>query len=323
MHVSQVPLSRLFEVRSGDFHSTAELDPGDTPLISCGETNNGLVGRFEIPKDKTYKRSLTVAYNGSWPLLTKYHPYEFGAKDDVGILIPKSKMQEATLLYVAAILSREKWRYSYGRKCYREKIPYVRIPLPMVSDALLDEKWIADRFPRPVVSYVPQHTNGEIVVARTNWQRFPLLSLFDIDTGDFNSYGEFPPGTCMIISRSAENNGLAGYFTPPGQARLFPAGTITVSTVTGDAFVQLRPFYASDKVVLLKPKKKLGIATLFFVAFSLNYQKWRYSYGRSCFPRTLRLASVDLIVANRRPDEDAMERIVRQSSYWQIVEKQF
>ena len=100
----------------------------------------------------------------------------------------------------------------------------------------------------------------------------------------------------MIISRSAEDNGLAGYFTPPNYARLFAPGVITINTVTEDTFVQMRPFYASDKVVLLKPKVQLNISTLFFVAFSLNHQKWRYSYGRSCFPRTISLTSLDLPV---------------------------
>ena len=205
-----------------------------------------------------------------------------------------------------------------------QRLPGVRIPLPMISGNRLNEEWLARQFPRPLASYVPQHTNGRITVGRATWRRVPLASLFDIDTGDFNSYGGFPAGNCMIISRSAENNGLAGYFTPPNHARLFPAETITVSTVTGDAFVQMRPFYASDKVVLLKPMDKLKIATLFFVAFSLNHQQWRYSYGRSCFPRTIGRAVVNLPVGtDKRPNESAIEQIVHQSSYWEIVEKQF
>ena len=324
MRIDHVPLSRIFDIHSGNFHSTAELDPGDIPLISCGETNNGLVGRYDIPQEKTFERCLTVAYNGSWPLLTKYHPYRFGAKDDVGILFPRSSIREATLLYIAALLTREKWRYSYGRKCYKKKIPHICIPLPMISHSRIDERWIALQFPRQVSSYVPQHTSSSITVGSVTWNRVSLSSLFDIETGDFNSYGGFTAGNCMIISRSAENNGLAGYFTPPNHARLFPRGTITVSTVTGDAFVQMHPFYASDKVVLLKPKNRLKVTTLFFVIFVIKHQKWRYSYGRSCFPRTISLASIDLPVGNdKQPDELAMEKIIRQSSYWNIVGKQF
>ena len=323
MKIDRVPLSRLFNIQSGHFHAIAELDTGDTPLISCGETNNGLVGKFDIPLEKTFKHCLTVAYNGS-PLFSRYHPYRFGAKDDVGILLPKLSLQETTLLYIAAMLSREKWRYSFGRKCYKRKMPNTHIFLPMTSDDQIDEKWIACQFPRPLISYVPQHTNGEITVGSVNWNRIRLASIFDFDTGDFNSYGEFPNGNCMIISRSSENNGLAGYYTPSSHARLFPAGAITISTVTGDAFVQMHPFYASDKVVLLKPKDKLEITTLFFVAFSLQHQKWRYSYGRSCFPRTISLASIDLPTdTNEQLDEYSMGEIIRQSSYWDVIEKQF
>ncbi len=43
-NLTEKKLGELFQVKSGDFHSTSELDTGNTALISCGETNNGLVG---------------------------------------------------------------------------------------------------------------------------------------------------------------------------------------------------------------------------------------------------------------------------------------
>ncbi|HLF16121.1 MAG TPA: restriction endonuclease subunit S [Candidatus Thermoplasmatota archaeon] len=318
-------ISELFEVSSGDIHASSELDDGRMPLVSCGETNNGVVGTFTIPPEKTiHERCLTVAYNGSWPLLTKYHPYRFAAKDDVGVLIPKQEMRESSLLYVAAVLSREKWRYSYGRKCYKEKLPLVEIRLPMKRDGVLDEDAITRLLTRPVDSYIPSRARGTIHRSRIRWARIPLSSLFDPDHGDFNSYGEFDAGDKMLVSRSAENNGVIGHYDIPEGARKFPVGTITVSTVTGDAFVQLHEFYASDKVVLLREKKPLRPTTLFFVAFALNHQKWRFSYGRSCFKRTLSLTTIDLpIKANGKPDENVMEKLVKQASYWPVVARRF
>ena len=50
-------------------------------LSRVEKPNNGLVGKYNIAQEKTFERCLTVAYNGSWPLLTKYHPYRFGAKE--------------------------------------------------------------------------------------------------------------------------------------------------------------------------------------------------------------------------------------------------
>ena len=41
-------LDKLFKVKSGDYHATKELDPGDIPLISCGVMEQGLVGFFDF-----------------------------------------------------------------------------------------------------------------------------------------------------------------------------------------------------------------------------------------------------------------------------------
>jgi hypothetical protein len=116
--MKETPVKELFEVRSGDCHATSELGPGKIPLISCGDIGNGLVDYFDIPEEWTYSRAITVAYNGSWPLTTKFHPYRFGAKNDVAVLLPLQPMKDSVMLYAAALLNRLVWRYSYGRKCF-------------------------------------------------------------------------------------------------------------------------------------------------------------------------------------------------------------
>jgi type I restriction enzyme M protein len=120
----------LFDLMPGSFHATSELEAGAIPLISCGEENNGLIGYFDIPLDKTHTRALTVSFNG-FPLTTNFHPYRFGAKDDVAVLVPLVDLNDGVLIYVASLLNAMKWRYSYGRKCYREKLRNVQLRLPV------------------------------------------------------------------------------------------------------------------------------------------------------------------------------------------------
>lgn len=146
---AQIKIDQMFQVKSGDYHANEELDSGKVPLIACGETNNGFVGYFNIPLDKTYHRAITVAYNGR-PLTTKFHPYRFGAKDDVAVLLPRKSMQDTTLLFIAAQLNRMMWRYSYGRKCYREKLQNVSIHVPVIhsngkkqTEEQIDEQYLA------------------------------------------------------------------------------------------------------------------------------------------------------------------------------------
>jgi hypothetical protein len=323
MNIKMVPLPELFTIKTGDYHATSELEAGEIPLVSCGETNNGVIGNFDIPINRTYKRCLTIAYNGT-PLLTKFHPYRFGAKDDVGVLMPKKDMNDNALVYFATVLSRETWRYSYGRKCFSNKIPLLKVPTPIDADGDIDESWIDSLFHREIGSYIPKSAGKNVAIGKMVWQRIPLAELFNFDNGDFNSYGEFPPGQDFIVSRSAENNGVAGHYEVPARARKFPIGAVTVSTVTGDAFVQLHDFFASDKVVILTPKKRMRPAVLFFLAFAINQQRWRFSYGRSCFHRTISLSSVGLPTkADGTLDEDTMENAVAQSSYWHVISRRF
>lgn len=159
---SDFKIIQLFDVKSGDYHAIDQLDAGNTPLIACGITDNGFVGYYDVAPGKIYERAITVAYNGL-PLVTKFHPYRFGAKDDVGILIPKTPMRDSTLFYVAALLNSMTWRYSYGRKCYREKLQNISISLPATQSKgamILDENAISKIFPitfdeilsRPILS---------------------------------------------------------------------------------------------------------------------------------------------------------------------------
>lgn len=160
-------VSDLFQVHSGDFHAVKELEPGDIPLVSCGDTDNGVIGYYDIPSDKRYHNTITVAYNGSWPIMSKFHPYVFGAKDDVAVLIPRQEMSSLALLYTAALFNRMTWRYSYGRKCFREKLQDVEIPVPTImrGDTLIVDETVVQRsFPRGIRTIA-----GEISKSAGQW----------------------------------------------------------------------------------------------------------------------------------------------------------
>jgi hypothetical protein len=323
-----VKVDDLFEVQSGDFHAASELDAGNVPLISCGDVNSGLMGHYDIPQEKTYHHAITVAYNGSWPLTAKFHPYKFAAKDDVAVLIPKKPMKDTTQLYVATLLNKQVWRYSYGRKCFRAKLRNLKLTVPVIKhkdDVQIDEQAIAKVFSVNYRDYIPEKTNARpIKVPTLKWQSFNILELLNLDRGDFHSIANLDPGEFMTVSRTSDDNGKVGYYDLPDGATVYSRGLITVSTVGGDAFVQLNDFIATDNVVVCTPKTTLRTTTLFFLAFMLNQQKWRYGYGRQCYQAKLERVNIDLPVKGEKQiDEAAIERIVKQSSYWPIVGKRF
>ena len=93
----------------------------EVPIISCGDLDNGVCGYFQVDKRHVYRDKMTIAFNGS-TLSAKYHPYDFAAKDDVAVCTPKTKLRLTTEMFIQVMLRREQWRFSYYRKCYREKL---------------------------------------------------------------------------------------------------------------------------------------------------------------------------------------------------------
>jgi type I restriction-modification system DNA methylase subunit len=138
---SEVPLLSLFSLHAGHYHSLADHDRGTTPVVSCADSNNGVAGMFDVPKTVLFANALTIAFNGS-PLTTKLHPYRFGAKDDVAVALPVADLPVEALIFIQAQINSERWRFSYYRKCFREKLGRTIVELPITVDGELDVEFM-------------------------------------------------------------------------------------------------------------------------------------------------------------------------------------
>lgn len=130
-------LDKLFTLCAGEFHSLTDLGDGDIPVASCADNNNGIAGMFDVPIANVFSDAITIAFNGS-PLTTKMHPYEFGAKDDVATAIAKDDLPPEALIFIQAQINSERWRFSYYRKCFRDKLGRTLVELPVTKAGDLD-----------------------------------------------------------------------------------------------------------------------------------------------------------------------------------------
>lgn len=157
-----------------------------------------------------------------------------------------------------------------------------------------------------------------------SWQFFKAQEVFVMKRGHFHSITALDIGEYPTISRVSTDNGLVGFYEIPEGAEVLPPKTITVSTVTGDTFVQPIPFIATDNVVLCTPQAKyqdLSVASLYFVAMMINRVKWRYSYGRQCYMAKFAKTEFLLpITESGNLDKEYMEIMVKGTKYWKLVE---
>lgn len=159
------------------------------------------------------------------------------------------------------------------------------------------------------------------------WKKYKAKEIFNLKRGHFHSIAALDQGKYPTISRVSTNNGLVGFYDIPEGAEVIEPRTITVSTVSGDAFVQPVPFIATDNVVLCTTKKQykdLSLASLLFITLMINMVKWRYSYGRQCYRTKFAETEIILpITETGELDEKYMEAMTKSAKYWRLVEAIF
>jgi type I restriction-modification system DNA methylase subunit len=159
------------------------------------------------------------------------------------------------------------------------------------------------------------------------WRTFSVTDIFELDRGDFHSIADLDADHYPTISRVSTDNGCVGFYDKPDDARLWPPGTVTVSSVTGDAFVQPVTFIATDNVVLCTLRgryKTLSPSSLFFIQAMLNHIKWRYSYGRQCYKTKYSKTQVILPISEGGElDEPLMSAVVEGANHWPLIQDAF
>lgn len=110
---------------------------GDVPLVSSGETNNGVVGYIDSAGDGKAeifsKNKITVDMFGN----VYYQEDNFYAVSHgrVSILEPVFDMTKYIGLFIVPIINKEKFKYSYGRAVYSNVLCNVIIKLPIQHNA--------------------------------------------------------------------------------------------------------------------------------------------------------------------------------------------
>lgn len=124
-------ISQLFELKKGKRLTKAQLRtrPGPIPFIGAIDSNNGVAASVDAAIHEG--GTITVNYNGAGVADSFYQPVPFWASDDVNVLYPKFEMSPAAALFIATVIGKEKYRFSYGRKWHLERMRESAIHLPM------------------------------------------------------------------------------------------------------------------------------------------------------------------------------------------------
>lgn len=155
VNVSELKVNEWKEFTLGDFFSIElskgdikldEMDLGTIPLVSSGETNNGIVGYIDIGGDGKAEifPNNRITVDMFCNAFYQDEPFYAVSHGRVNILNPKFKLTKNIGLFVATAIRQEQYKYSYGRAVYSTVASNMSIRLPTDADGNPDWQFMED-----------------------------------------------------------------------------------------------------------------------------------------------------------------------------------
>lgn len=287
------------------------LSEGKTPFISSGDTDNGVAGFFDIKP--SHKKVISVARTGSVGS-SFYHPYSCAINSDCIVLEPKQDFSDEQMFVFVALIRKNIYRYSYGRKVTPERLLLTKIPDKLFYSKKID-------FKKKVAKMSNSFSDREITLKERQWEWFNYPSVFDVAKGHYNNRPELNPSGIPFISATENNNGITDFVAEEG-TKIFSGKSITVSNdgSIGNAFYQERDFTCSHSVNVIKINKKYGKELNQYVALFLipliQKEKFRFNYGFKWRIERMKESKIKLPVdKDGNPDWKFMEDYIKSLPY--------
>ncbi len=319
----------LFECKlsKGDLKEE-ECIEGKVNLVSSGSTNNGIVKRIDESGD-----GKAEMFNGNCLTLDMfcncfYQECNFLSVSHgrVNILVPKFTMNKQIGMFVATILNKEKYRFSYGRAVYNSVAENIIVKLPTNEFGEPDWKYMTNFIEELEMRERENNSNlrnsletkntTTIKINANSWTEFALDKLFDISgskTTPIEELETYGCGKYPYVTTKATNNGVNGFFdcwTEKGNC-------LTIdSAVLGFCTYQSMPFTASDHVEILRPRFEMNKYVALFLVTLINKDVYKYSYGRKRSQKQIRSDFIRLPAnSNGEPDWLYMENYIKSLPY--------
>lgn len=322
----------IFDIQKWKRLTVSDMEEGNYPYIASWSTKNGVVAYVD---DYTHNAGcITFACYGSiWEVF--YHENPIWASDNVNVLIFKSHQPNRyTWLFIASLLDREKYRFSYGLTAKMQRLQNLKIKLPVVSSGTPDWDWIERYVKDVLIPRLPQsaqelfsedfspHAISEkkLSLDTRNWKSFRYDEAFTIEKGYYNKKPEeIENGNIIFIGATESNNGITSYHDENDVEKFYEGNCITVSNngSVWNAFYQAIKFTCSHDVNVLRPKSgEWNKYSSLFVCTLIEKEKYRWAYGRKWRPSRMPDSVIKLpITSIWTPDWQWMEEYIKSLPY--------
>ena len=310
-----VPLHKIFDIKYGNdlelvnLKKCKEKNKKCINFISRTEKNNGISAFVEKNENITPNPPHTISVAVSGSVLSSFYQSEpYYTAFHIFVLTPKKEMTKLEMLFYAFCISKNKYKYNYGRQA-NKTLKDILVPKSIPQEFYGIDINKLNTLNKDSVIKFSYELNTE------NWQEFDINFLFEIKgskTTSILELEEYGKGKYPYVTTQATNNGVAGFFDHYTEE----GNVLTIdSAVIGYTSYQALPFSASDHVEKLIPKFKMNKYTALFLVTILNLEQYRYNYGRKSSQTRIRRMKIKLPAKMEKPDFEFMDNYIKGLPY--------
>ena len=246
----QFKIEKLFQAANGNFDiQKTHINGKGECVVSSGESNNGIIGKTDIPAKVFSANTITVDMFGN--SYYQHQPYKMVTHARVFSLSPIGEMimSEKIGLFIVAKFRHFKQLFSYNNMCSWEKIKKLTIELPIDKFGNIDFAFIEERVReleeervreleeervRELEAYLKAAGFADCTLTSdereslNNLQggvirnkKVKIKDLFNIATGRDIIIGRTNSGNIPLISHQHDNNGISKRIDKINDRRVF------------------------------------------------------------------------------------------------------
>jgi len=325
----------LFDVSRPSSRSSQNYDEGDMPFVASGNFNNGVTAYLQPKDDNDYDEGgcITVSAVDGYAFYQKDKFLGRGGAGSSIMMLRNDNLNELNGKYICTLIRKACNDWEYSNMGNKDKLADTMIWLPITSTGEPDWQYMEDYMKAVMeeseksLENLRKTDDTKHLIDMSGWKRFHLYDdcMFGIDMGtkmDKAKMKEIHPSV-NFVGRANANNGITTCVDKIDDIEPYPSGYMTLSLggeYLGSCFIQPKPFYTSQNVIVLIPNDNMTdnvkrfIATMIFKESRSKYKAFVDELNRHIKTDF----SIPLpITSTGEPDwqymEDYMQRIMDKS----------
>lgn len=291
---------------------------GTTPLLTAGESNNGVAEFISNANMPQYSKFVSIDMFGN----SFFHPYRATGDDNI-YFFENLHLTAETKEFTCVSIEKQSCKFSYGKQFRQRNADSLKTMLPVTDSGEPDYAYMAeyvqqkrDTMLAKYRAYVEARIAelGELieipVFDEKEWKHFRMPEIFGlIQRGKRLKNADHVPGIVPYVSSTANNNGVDDYIeATPGTRAFGDCISLANSGSVGTAFYEPFEYVASDHVTALKTEGMSKYVYLFLIA-TIEKQGSNFNFNREINDARIKNMQIMLPVDDAgEPDYAYMEQ---------------